>query len=93
MIWHMIIPLSWEITKSVIILQVVAALRAFDLVFVMTGGGPNHSTELLPLNMFVNAFENFNFGNGSVVAVIIFILCMGFTGLLRKLMQREVIQQ
>lgn len=93
MIWHMIIPLSWEITKSVVILQVIAALRAFDLVFVMTGGGPNHSTELLPLNMFVNAFENFNFGNGSVVAVIIFLLCMGSTALLRKLMQREVIQQ
>jgi raffinose/stachyose/melibiose transport system permease protein len=93
MIRHMIIPLSWEITKTVIVLQVIAALRAFDLVFVMTGGGPNHSTELLPLNMFVNAFENFNFGNGSVVAVIIFALCMAFTVILRKLMDREVIQK
>ncbi len=79
MVWHMIIPLSWEICKTVIILQIIGALRAFDLVYVMTGGGPHHATELLPLNMFVYAFENFNFGNGSVVAVIIFVLCMGFT--------------
>ncbi|MFA6508700.1 MAG: sugar ABC transporter permease [Treponemataceae bacterium] len=93
MIRHMIIPLSWEIVKTVVVLQVIGSLRVFDLVFVMTGGGPNHATELLPLNMFVNAFENFNFGNGSVVAVVIFALCMFFTVALRKMMQREVIQQ
>ena len=58
----------------------------------MTGGGPNHATELLPLNMFVNAFENFNFGNGSVVAVVIFALCMVFTLGLRGMMRRDVIQ-
>jgi len=92
MIRYMVIPLAWEITKTVIILQVIASLRVFDLVFVMTGGGPNHATELLPLNMFVYAFENFNFGNGSVVAVIIFTLCMAFTLGLRGMMKRDVIQ-
>lgn len=92
MIRYMIIPLAWEISKTVIILQIIGALRVFDLVFVMTGGGPNHSTELLPLNMFVYAFENFNFGNGSVVAVIIFALCMGFTLGLRRVMRRDVLQ-
>ncbi len=92
MVRYMIIPLSWEICKTVIILQVIGALRAFDLVYVMTGGGPNHSTELLPLNMFVYAFENFNFGNGSVVAAIIFVLCMGFTLGLKRMMRGEVLQ-
>jgi raffinose/stachyose/melibiose transport system permease protein len=89
MLIHMIIPLSWEITKTVIILQIIAGLRAF---FVMTTGGPNHATELLPLHMFVQAFENFNIGNGGAVAVIIFILTMGLTMGLRRLMRRDVIQ-
>ena len=47
-IFYIVIPLSWEVTKTVIILQLTGALRAFDLIFVMTGGGPNHATEVLP---------------------------------------------
>lgn len=92
LIWYMVLPLSWEITKSIIILQVVGALRSFDLVYVMTGGGPNHSTEVLPMYMFVQAFENFNIGNGAVAAVVIFVLAMGLTMGLRRVMNREVLQ-
>lgn len=92
MIWYMVIPLVWDITKMVIILQVTSSLRAFDLVYVMTKGGPNHATELLPMHMFVHAFENFNIGMGSAVAVCIFILSMGLTLVLRGLMRRESLQ-
>jgi raffinose/stachyose/melibiose transport system permease protein len=92
LIWYMVLPLSWEVTKSIIILQVIGALRSFDLVFVMTGGGPNHSTEVLPMYMFVQAFENFNIGNGAVAAVVIFVLAMGLTMGLRRMMAREVLQ-
>jgi raffinose/stachyose/melibiose transport system permease protein len=86
---YMIIPLSWEIIKTVIILQIIGALRSFDLIFVMTTGGPNHATEVLPMHLFVNAFQNFELGKGSVVAVIIFVLAMGITMSLRKVMFRE----
>ncbi|NLK87579.1 MAG: sugar ABC transporter permease [Clostridiaceae bacterium] len=89
MIRHMVIPLSWDIIKMVIILQTVGALRSFDLVYVMTGGGPNHATELLPLHLFVNAFQNFNIGYGNVMAVLIFVLAMTITVVMRKLMERE----
>jgi raffinose/stachyose/melibiose transport system permease protein len=92
LIWHMVIPLVWDIAKMVIVLQVTGALRAFDLVYVMTKGGPNHATELLPMHMFVQAFQNFNIGMGSAIAVCIFILSMFFTFILRGLMQRESLQ-
>jgi raffinose/stachyose/melibiose transport system permease protein len=92
MIRHMIIPLTREITKTIIILQMIGALRAFDVVYVMTGGGPNHSTEVLPMHMFVQAFENFNIGNGSVVAVVIFVVCLGLTIISRKAMGQEDLQ-
>jgi ABC-type sugar transport system permease subunit len=92
MVWYMIIPLAWAITKMVVILQVTGALRAFDLVFVMTKGGPNHATEVLPMHMFVRAFENFNIGLGSAVAVVIFVMSMGLTVGLRRLMRRESLQ-
>jgi len=92
MIRHMVLPLAWEITKTVIILQMIGALRSFDLIFIMTTGGPNHATEVLPMHMFVHAFQNFNIGLGAVVAVVIFVLAMGLTMGMRKLMQREALQ-
>jgi raffinose/stachyose/melibiose transport system permease protein len=92
MLYYMILPLAWEITKTIIILQIIGSLRAFDLIFVMTMGGPNHATEVLTLNMFVRAFENFRIGLGAVVAVVIFLLAMSLTLILRKIMGREVLQ-
>ncbi len=91
MIYHMVIPLSWDIIKMVIILQTVGALRSFDLVYVMTGGGPNHSTELLPLHLFVNSFQNFNIGYGNVIAILIFVMAMLLTMGMKKIMYKESI--
>lgn len=92
MIWHMVLPLAWEITKTVIILQMIGALRSFDLIFIMTQGGPNHATEVLPMHMFVHAFQNFNIGLGAVVAVVIFIVAMSLTMIMRAVMHREALQ-
>jgi raffinose/stachyose/melibiose transport system permease protein len=85
----MIIPLSMPILKTVIILQIVGSLRSFDLIWIMTMGGPNHATEVLPLHLFVNAFSYFKLGYGSVIGVIIFIMAIGITGLLRFLMRQD----
>jgi raffinose/stachyose/melibiose transport system permease protein len=87
----MIIPLSMPVLKTVIILQIVGSLRSFDLIWVMTMGGPNHATEVLPLHLFVNAFSYFKLGYGSVIGVIIFVLAIGITGLLRALMRQDTI--
>ncbi|MFI3168647.1 MAG: sugar ABC transporter permease [Faecalibacterium sp.] len=89
MIRRMIIPMSQETIKMVTILLLVGTLRAFDLVYVMTGGGPNHATEVLPMHLFVEAFKNFNYGAGSVVAVIIFFLAMFITVVMRRLMKTD----
>ena len=89
MIRYMVIPMSQETIKMVVILQLTGALRAFDLVYVMTGGGPNHATEVLPMHLFVEAFKNFNYGVGSVVAVVIFVLSMLITVIMRRVMARD----
>jgi raffinose/stachyose/melibiose transport system permease protein len=87
--FSMIIPLSMPILKTVLILQIVGSLRSFDLIYVMTRGGPNHATEVLPLHLFINAFTFFNLGYGSVIGVIIFVLAVGITGLIRLLMRHS----
>jgi len=86
---YMVIPLAMDIIKVIVVLQVIGALRAFDLIFVMTRGGPNHATEVLPMNMFLTAFESFKFGEGNVVGVIIFFMSMVITVGLRKILHTD----
>lgn len=86
---YMVIPLAMEVIKVIVVLQVIGSLKAFDLIFVMTRGGPNHATEVLPMNMFLTAFESFKFGEGSVVGVIIFLLSIGITIGLKKVLKTD----
>ena len=89
MIRHMVIPMSKGTIRTVIILQLISALRSFDLIYTMTNGGPNHSTEVLPAYLFPTSFRTLNFGYGSVVSVVIFVICMTMTLFLRTTMFRK----
>jgi raffinose/stachyose/melibiose transport system permease protein len=58
------------------ILAIVGSLKSFDLFYIMTGGGPNHRTELLGTYMYKQAFVNYNMGYGSAIAFIMFIIAL-----------------
>lgn len=68
------LPLLAPSLKSAAILSMVGSLKYFDLVYVMTGGGPGTSTELMATYMYKQSFVNFNMGYGSAVAGGMFIL-------------------
>ena len=68
------LPLLTSSLKSAAILSMVGSLKYFDLVYVMTGGGPGTSTELMATYMYKQSFVNFNMGYGSAVAGGMFIL-------------------
>lgn len=68
------LPLLTPSLKSAAILSMVGSLKYFDLVYVMTGGGPGTSTELMATYMYKQSFVNFNMGYGSAVAGGMFIL-------------------
>ena len=58
------------------ILAIVGSLKSFDLFYIMTGGGPNHGTEILGTYMYKQAFVNFNMGYGSAIAFVMFVLAL-----------------
>ncbi|MFQ3621651.1 MAG: sugar ABC transporter permease [Spirochaetales bacterium] len=87
---HIILPLSWEILTMVIVLLVIGSLKVFNLLFVMTQGGPNGATEVLTIHLYRTAFGEMNFGVGNGIAVILFILTFAITLLMRKTLRREV---
>lgn len=57
------------VTSSTIML--VGSLTYFDLVFVLTGGGPGDATRILPLDMYLTGFRSYQMGPASVIAVIL----------------------
>lgn len=72
--WRIALPLLVPSMKSAAILSMVGSLKYFDLIYVMTGGGPGTSTELMATYMYKESFSNFNMGYGSAIAGGMFIL-------------------
>lgn len=86
--WKITLPLIVPILKVDMVLVATGSLRIFDIIFVMTGGGPNHASEMVATHMYTRAFKGMQFGYGSAMAVILMIMCLLVTALLNKAFQR-----
>lgn len=87
---RIILPLTWEVLTMVLILLVIGSLKVFNLLFIMTQGGPNGATEVLTIHLYNTAFGEMNFGVGNSIAVIIFVLSLLITLLLRKSLKKDI---
>jgi len=72
--WKISLPMLRPTIISGMTLSIIGSLKYFDLVYVMTGGGPGVATELMATYMYRNSFIRFNMGYGSAVASGMFIL-------------------
>ncbi|KAA0550192.1 sugar ABC transporter permease [Bacillus sp. BGMRC 2118] len=79
------LPLIAGVIKVTIVLAIVGSLKYFDLIYVMTGGGPNGSSEVIASYMYQKAFGSYDFGYGSAVGFLLLIICLIVTWLIRKL--------
>jgi multiple sugar transport system permease protein len=73
---HITIPLLKPAIISVLTLGFIYTFKVFDLVYVMTGGGPGTSTEVLSTLAYRYSFSEFNFSQGAVTANILFVILM-----------------
>lgn len=78
------LPLVSEVVKVTIVLAVVGSLKYFDLIYVMTDGGPNGASEVMASYMYQKAFRGFDFGYGSAIGFFLLIICMVATWAIRK---------
>lgn len=69
-------PLIKPILKIDAVLIITGSLKYYDLVAVMTGGGPNHATELMSTYMFYQGFRTLKYGYSAAIGVILLVLCM-----------------
>lgn len=76
--FHVILPQLAPVTVVVIVISIIDSLRAFDLVSVMTRGGPFNSSSVLANYMYIQAFNNYNMGYGAAISVVLFMISLAF---------------
>ncbi len=72
--WHITLPQLKHTVITSSTLMIVGSLTYFDLIFVLTGGGPGNATRILPLDMYLTGFRSYDMGRASVIGVILVAL-------------------
>ncbi|HEX2927872.1 MAG TPA: sugar ABC transporter permease [Ruminiclostridium sp.] len=83
------IPLMKPILKVCLVFSMIGALKIFDLVYVLTNGGPFFSTEVPSTLMYTTIFDTYRYGFGSAISVFIIIECLVFTVIINKFFKTE----
>ncbi|MFD4029786.1 carbohydrate ABC transporter permease [Streptomyces sp. NPDC058637] len=75
-LWHITLPMLRRTTGLVVVLQVLASLKIFDQVYIMTGGGPDDSTRPILQYVYQQGFTGYRIGYASAVSYIFFALIL-----------------
>jgi len=73
---YVTLPALRSTVTIVLILSLINSLKAFDLVYGMTGGGPAQSTQMLAMWSYTQAMQLGNFGNGSAISVVLLLVTL-----------------
>lgn len=76
---HVILPLLSPTIFMVSIVSFINAFQTFDSIYILTGGGPKNSTNIMVYWLYKNAFEYYNMGKASAIAYILFAIILLFT--------------
>lgn len=73
---HVTLPALRPTLTVVLVLSIISSLKAFDIVYGLTGGGPAQSTQMLALWAFTQSMQIFDFGRGSAISVVLLMITM-----------------
>ncbi|WP_226655764.1 carbohydrate ABC transporter permease [Pseudalkalibacillus hwajinpoensis] len=93
--WKQFVTITLPLLKTsllvALLFRTLDAFRVFDLIYVLTGGGPANSTETISMLAYTLMFTQTNFGEGSAIAVVVFICVAIISGIFIKLLGAELI--
>lgn len=89
-LWHMTIPLLRPTTFFLAVTQVVASFQVFDMVYALTGGGPQRRTEVIATLVYNEGFGASRLGRASAVAVILFLILVAITLVQQRYFSRRI---
>ena len=87
--FYITVPQLRSSIEAILVLGFVYTFRCFEMIYVMTGGGPANGTELLTLLSYRSSFMEFNFSQGAAVANILFLILFAVGLFYTKMLGRE----
>jgi multiple sugar transport system permease protein len=90
--WTITLPLLRPVALSVLLLGLIYTFKVFDLIYIMTGGGPVNVTTVLPIYTYQQTFQFFNFGVGAAAAIVLLLGMLGIAVAYIWISQREEAQ-
>jgi ABC-type sugar transport systems, permease components len=87
---RIILPLIIPMIEAVTIFCIVGSLKSFDMIFILTNGGPAHASSVLSLMMYNEIFSNNHYGYASSIAVAIIIICLLFTVMVQLVFKKII---
>jgi multiple sugar transport system permease protein len=92
--WYITLPFISPVIAVALLFRTVDALRTFDLVYLMTGGGPGTTTEVISMYIYRWGFRNFRLGFTSASSMILLIATLAICAVyLRMLVRRQAYMQ
>jgi multiple sugar transport system permease protein len=73
------VPLLTPATFFVTMMLTISCFKVFDLIYVMTGGGPGRATNVLVFTIYDSAFVSFEYGYSSAIAMALFMIVLAIT--------------
>jgi raffinose/stachyose/melibiose transport system permease protein len=86
------LPLLGPTIRISVFLSVIGAIQLFDMVYVLTGGGPVHSSETMAVTMFQYGFRRFEVGYASAISVAMFLISLVFALLYQRFVLRRDVE-
>jgi raffinose/stachyose/melibiose transport system permease protein len=95
---------AWQVTRRItlplmgptiriwVFLSVIGSIQLFDMVWVTTGGGPANGSETMVTYLYIRGFQRLQFGYGSAVAVILFVISFVFALLYQRFVLRRDVE-
>lgn len=93
LLFDIVLPLLSPTIFFVVLITIISSFQVFDLIYLMTQGGPNNSTNVLVYWLYSNAFELFNIGKASSIAYVLFILIFVLTLIQWKIRKKWVLNE
>ena len=86
--WNITLPLVTPLLLIALLFRTIDAYKMFDQAYALTGGGPNHTTEVLSIYLYQMAFRDFNTGKGSALGYIMLIVIIALANLLIRVLNQ-----
>lgn len=85
MFWKIRLPLITDVLTIAFVMCINGCLKAFDVTFLATSGGPGHATELVATYMYKTAFTSAKYGYGSAIAMFLVVESLVAVAIIRKI--------